>query len=78
MTANRQSGVSVSVVHGHVWGSFTEDKDSVTSKFCSRFFEQSTTSLTPLVKSVSAETVCRSTDADGAMGECGVQVDSRC
>jgi len=39
MTANRQSGVSVSVVHCHVWGSFTEDKDSVTNKFCSRFFE---------------------------------------
>jgi len=24
MAANRQSGVSVIVVHGHVWGSFTE------------------------------------------------------
>lgn len=34
--------------------------------------------LAPLVKSVSAETVCISTDVDGAMGECGVQVDSRC
>ena len=41
MTANRQSDVSVSMVHGHLRGSFTEDKDSVTGKFCSRFFEQS-------------------------------------
>jgi len=39
MTANRQSDVSVSVVHGHQWGSFTEDKDSVAGKFCARFFE---------------------------------------
>ena len=39
MTVNRQSDVSVNVVHGHLWGSFTEDKDSVTGKFCSRFFQ---------------------------------------
>lgn len=43
MTANRQSGVSVIVVHGHRLGSFTEDKDSVASKFCSGFIDQSIT-----------------------------------
>lgn len=43
MTANRQSGLSVCVVHGHRLGSFTEKKDSVTSKFCSGFLEQSIT-----------------------------------
>lgn len=45
MTENRQSEVSVSVVHGHLRGSFTENKDSVTTKFCARFFDASTTIL---------------------------------
>lgn len=30
MTADRQADVSVKVVHGHRWGSFTENEDSVT------------------------------------------------
>jgi uncharacterized membrane protein YdjX (TVP38/TMEM64 family) len=34
MTASRQSDVSVGVVFGHLWGSFTEGKNSVTGKFC--------------------------------------------
>jgi hypothetical protein len=43
MTASRQSGVSVSMLHGHLWGSFTEVEDSVAGKFCSKFFRQSIT-----------------------------------
>ena len=39
MTANRQSGVSVYMVYGHVCDPYTENKDSVTPKFCSEFFE---------------------------------------
>lgn len=29
------------MVHGHLWGSFTEGKDSVTTEFCARYFESS-------------------------------------
>jgi hypothetical protein len=39
MTVSRQLDLSVSVVHGHLWGSFTENSDSVTEKFCASFFE---------------------------------------
>lgn len=42
MTVNRQSGVSVIKVHGHLWGSLTEGTDSVAGKFCSKFLEAST------------------------------------
>ena len=34
MTVNRQSCMSASGVLGHLRGSFTEDGDSVTGKFC--------------------------------------------
>lgn len=42
MTVNRQSGMSVIRVHGHLWGSLTEGTDSVAGKFCSNFLEAST------------------------------------
>ena len=45
MTASRQSGISVWVVHGPPWGSFTEDKGSVAGKFCAGLFESSITCL---------------------------------